>query len=189
MPKRCLWVESEKATDILLRYHDDEYSRIVRDERLTFEWLSLELFQSGLNWRVVLSKRAALQRAFAYFNVDQIATFTEDDVKRLLEDPNIIRNRSKIEAVIQNAKEIADWHERGLTLNGYCWDEAEGERQDVGAQPGEKLAPTTPLSQKISRELKASGFSFTGPVVIESFLQAIGIHNGHNQDCDWHDVL
>ncbi|MCO0832672.1 DNA-3-methyladenine glycosylase I [Fructobacillus sp. W13] len=189
MPKRCSWVNSSDPTDILLRYHDDEYSKIVRDERLTFEWLSLELFQSGLNWRIVLSKRAAMQRAFAYFDVDKLAKFTEEDVERLLKDPTIIRNRMKIEAVLKNAKEVADWHERGLSLNAYCWDEAEGAREDVGAGPGEKMVPSTPLSQKISRDLKASGFSFTGPVVIESFLQAIGIHNGHNQDCAWHDVL
>ncbi|MBS9336842.1 DNA-3-methyladenine glycosylase I [Fructobacillus papyrifericola] len=189
MLTRCLWVTNGLLIQELVDYHDNEYSRPVHDEQRAFEYLCLELFQSGLSWQTVLRKRAALREDFFDFDLERVAAMRPVDVERLMADPRIIRNRRKIEAVIRNAQLLLDWHQSGEQLIDWLWYFTDGEVIDIGPGPGEKLPAQTTLSKVVSAELKQAGFSFTGPVVIESFLQAVGIHNGHNQNCDWHDLM
>ncbi|MBS9335608.1 DNA-3-methyladenine glycosylase I [Fructobacillus sp. M1-13] len=189
MLTRCRWVTSGFLSQELVEYHDQEYSRPVYDEQKAFEYLVLEIFQSGLSWQTVLKKRGALKEDFFDFDVEKVAGMKVFDVERLMRDPRIIRNRRKIEAVISNAKILEEWHKRGETLIDWLWHFTDGLMIDIGPEAEEKLPAATRLSKAVAKDLKALGFSFTGPVVVESLLQAVGIHNGHNQDCDWHDLV
>ncbi|MBS9337302.1 DNA-3-methyladenine glycosylase I [Fructobacillus parabroussonetiae] len=189
MLTRCRWVTSGLLLQELIDYHDHEYSRPLHDEQQAFAYLCLELFQSGLSWQTILKKRSALQEDFFDFDIERVAAMRPVDVERLMADPRIIRNRRKIEAVIQNARVLMDWHRQNQQLIDWLWHFTDNQSIDIGPKAGEKLLASTNLSKVISTELKQAGFSFTGPVVVESFLQAVGIHNGHNQDCDWHDLM
>ncbi|MFC4761311.1 DNA-3-methyladenine glycosylase I [Fructobacillus durionis] len=189
MLKRCHWVTSGSLAPELVDYHDKEYSRPVHDEQKALEYLCMEIFQSGLSWQTILKKRKALAEDFENYDLAKVAAFGAEDVERLMADPRIIRNRRKIEAVVQDFQIIEDWHHEGRSFIDYLWSFTEDEVIDIGPAAGEKLPAATTLSKTISKELKTVGFAFTGPVVVESLLQAVGIHNGHNQDCAWHGVM
>lgn len=146
-------------------YHDDEYGFPASDETVLFERLSLEIFQAGLSWLLVLKKRAALNRAFAGFSVDRVAGFGEDDMTRLLADAAIIRNRAKLRAVIANANRI-----RGL-------------RDEAGSFAG-WLAAHHPRDEGAWLKLFRGTFAFAGPEVVREFLMSIGYLPGaHSPDC------
>ncbi|MDD9138565.1 DNA-3-methyladenine glycosylase I [Fructobacillus sp. CRL 2054] len=189
MLKRCHWVTAGSLAPELVDYHDKEYCRPVHDEKKALEYLCMEIFQSGLSWQTVLKKRAALAEDFEGYDLAKVAAFGVDDIERLMADSRIIRNRRKIEAVVHNFRIVEGWHSVGQSFIDYLWSFTEGKVVDIGPEPGEKLPAETTLSKTVSKELKAEGFSFTGPVVVESLLQAVGIHNGHNQDCAWHDLM
>lgn len=189
MLQRCRWVTSGMLSQELIDYHDKEYSRPVHDEQLAFEYLVMELFQSGLSWQTVLKKRVALKEDFANNDIARVAAFGTDDIATLMQDPRIIRNRRKIEAVIHNARIIVNWHADGRRFIDFLWSFKEGKGVDIGPEDGEKLPASTTLSKEVSAALKDAGFSFTGPVVVESLLQAVGIHNGHDQGCAWHHLM
>lgn len=146
-------------------YHDDEYGFPASDETVLFERLSLEIFQAGLSWLLVLKKRAALNRAFAGFSVDRVAGFGEDDMARLLADAAIIRNRAKLRAVIANANRI-----RAL-------------RDEAGSFAG-WLAANHPRDEAEWLKLFRGTFAFAGPEVVREFLMSIGYLPGaHSPDC------
>lgn len=189
MLERCRWVTSGLLLQDLVEYHDKEYSRPTHDEQRAFEYLTMEIFQSGLSWQTIIKKRESLKEDFSDYQVERVAAFSADDVARLMNDSRIIRNRRKIEAMIHNAQIIQSWHAEGRRFIDFLWTFTDGKSVDIGPEAGEKLPASTTLSKVISKELKKSGFSFTGPVVVESLLQAVGIHNGHNQNCDWHDLM
>ena len=170
---RPLWA----ATDPLLRdYYDTEWGMPVRDEQGLFERLSLEGFQAGLSWELILRKRPAFRAAFADFNPDEVAVFTDADVERLLTDSGIIRNRRKIEAVITNARATIELREKGGLVE-LIWSH----------QPAENLAPETladipsrsPESEALSKALKKAGLTFVGPVMCFALMEAIGMVDTH----------
>lgn len=165
------------AQEPMLRdYYDTEWGMPVRDERGLFERLSLEAFQSGLSWATILRKREAFRRAFAGFDPDAVADFGETDVKRLLADPGIIRNRRKIEATIRNAAATRDLREIG-GLPTFLW----GFRPATTPEP-QSLAdiPTrSPESEALARALKARGFAHVGPTTMYALMEAVGILDTH----------
>ena len=163
------------------RYHDEEWGFPVLDERGLFEKLSLEAFQSGLSWRTILNKRPAFRAAFANFDPDAVAGFTEADVERLLADEGIIRNRRKIEATIANAAATVAIRAAGEALDAVIRDHAPARRKPPASWTD--VPSTTPETVALARELKRRDFRFVGPTTLYALMQACGLVNDHLADC------
>jgi DNA-3-methyladenine glycosylase I len=177
MPQRCTWSES----DLLLRkYHDEEWGVPERDSRALWEKLMLDGFQAGLSWLIILRKREAFRKAFRGFDPKRVARFGEADILRLLQNPGIVRSRAKIEATIGGARAYLAMQAAGEDFSDFVWKMAGGKpiRNMAGKVPAK-----TPLSEKMSAELKKRGFKFVGPVIVYAWMQATGIVNDHATDC------
>jgi DNA-3-methyladenine glycosylase I len=165
--ERCGWVNESDA--LMVEYHDSEYGRKRNSDRELFEKLCLESFQAGLSWRTVLYKREALRRCFYNFDARKIAHMTAEDIERLMGDSTIVRNRRKIEAVINNAKiHIALFAKEGEFMR-YAYSYSDG--------------------KALSEDLKEKGYRFVGPTICESFLQSVGVIEAHEETCFLHGVL
>ena len=175
-PHRCAWAKG----DALMRsYHDEEWGVPEHDGRVLWEALMLDGFQAGLSWITVLRKREAFRKAFRGFEPAKVARFGEREIVRLLENPEIIRSRAKIEATIAGARIYVAMQEAGEDFSQFVWDFVDGQPiQNKGGIPA-----STPLSEKISKELKKRGFKFVGPVITYAWMQAVGIVNDHEPDC------
>ncbi|AHF76561.1 3-methyl-adenine DNA glycosylase I [Sodalis praecaptivus] len=174
---RCIWARN----DALMRdYHDTEWGVPQHDGRMLWEMLMLEGFQAGLSWITVLRKRAAFREAFCGFDPRQVAAFTEQDVQRLLADAGIIRARAKIEATIAGARLYCHMADHGESFSDFCWHFTGGE---VLKGDGVTQVASTPLSTRISSELKKRGFKFVGPTIVYAWMQAVGIVNDHSAEC------
>jgi len=173
---RCSWAESDP---LLRTYHDEEWGVPERDSRALWEQLMLEGFQAGLAWIVVLRKRDAFRAAFKQFDPAKVARFGEKEILKLLEDPGIIRSRAKIEATISGARILLDMKNSGLEFADWAWSFVDG-RPVLSAGP---VPASTPLSEKISKDLKKRGFKFVGPTIVYAWMQAAGIVNDHAEDC------
>ncbi|WP_081654595.1 MULTISPECIES: DNA-3-methyladenine glycosylase I [unclassified Mycobacterium] len=174
---RCGWVDG--ASVLYRDYHDQEWGRPVRDSTALFERVSLEAFQSGLSWLVILRKRENFRRAFAGFDVETVARFTDADVARLMDDAGIVRNRAKIEATIANARATVDLGSTDLA--DLLWSFAPPPRPrpaDLSAIPA-----VTPESTAMARELKRRGFRFVGPTTAYALMQATGMVDDHVRAC------
>jgi DNA-3-methyladenine glycosylase I len=173
---RCEWALS--APDYLA-YHDDEWGNALHGERELFERLSLEAFQSGLSWLVILRKRPAFRTAFAGFDIDAVAALGAAAVRRLLDDPGIVRNRAKIEATIGNARAIRDAVPEGL--DELLWSFAPAtHRRPAGPRD---VPARTPESTAMARELKRRGLRFVGPTTAYALMQATGMVDDHVRGC------
>ena len=164
------------------RYHDTEWGFPVPDERALFELLSLEAFQAGLSWRTVLAKRDAFRRAFANFDADAVARFDPADVKRLLDDASIVRNRAKIEATIGNARAILQLRIAGEPLVSLLRPDPRASRRRPPATWSD-VPSTTPEAVALARELKGRGFHFLGPTTVYALMQACGVVDDHLAGC------
>ncbi|MBK0421045.1 DNA-3-methyladenine glycosylase I [Leucobacter sp. CSA2] len=179
MPQKSVPVRAEwAAQDPLLRdYYDTEWGLPVTDEAGVFERLSLEAFQAGLSWLTVLKKREAFRRAFAGFDPEAVAAFTEIDVARLLNDEGIIRNRQKIEATVRNARATLALREAGTSLQEVVWSfmpaRSPAPRSDA------EVSASTAESRALAKELKRRGFAFVGPTTAYALMTAIGIADEH----------
>jgi DNA-3-methyladenine glycosylase I len=173
---RCGWCVS---TPEYVAYHDDEWGRPVRDDRRLFEKISLEAFQSGLSWLTILRKRENFRAAFAGFDPETVATYGEADIERLLADPGIVRNRSKIEATIHNARMVADLP---MPLAELLWSFAPAPR---AARLGSfaEFASTTAESKAMAKDLKKRGFRFVGPTTSYALMQSVGMVDDHLAGC------
>ncbi|WP_283135572.1 DNA-3-methyladenine glycosylase I [Rhizohabitans arisaemae] len=174
-PVRCPWAIS---TPLYVQYHDEEWGRPVRTDQGVFERMCLEAFQSGLSWLVILRKRENFRAAFNGFDIEKVAGFGPDDVDRLMSDAGIVRNRAKIEATIGNARAAL---ELPTGMAELVWRYA-----DPGAPAPVTVADVpavTPGSKALSKELKASGFRFVGPVTVYALMQAIGLVDDHLAGC------
>jgi DNA-3-methyladenine glycosylase I len=164
------------------RYHDTEWGFPVADERALFELLSLEAFQAGLSWRTILGKRDAFRTAFANFDADAVARFGPVEVKRLMEDAGIVRNRAKIEATIGNARAILHLRGAGRTLISILRPDPRASRRRPPVAWSEVPA-TTPEAAALARELKNLGFRFLGPTTLYALMQACGVVDDHLAAC------
>jgi DNA-3-methyladenine glycosylase I len=173
---RCPWGLS--APDYLA-YHDTEWGRRVHGDQQIFERLCLEAFQSGLSWLTILRKRENFRAAFAGFDVEAVAAFGEDDVARLLADAGIVRNRAKVRAAINNARAALELKEG---LSDFFWRFADTASAPAPATLAD-VPPQTPASKQLAKELRASGFVFTGPVTVYAAMQACGLVNDHLAEC------
>src|SRR5580698_7730952 len=174
--QRCLWAESDP---LLRAYHDEEWGVPEYDSRRVWEALMLDGFQAGLSWTIILRKRDAFRKAFKNFDPEKVARFGEADVVRLLENPDIVRSRAKIEATIAGARIYLGMRTAGDDFASFVWGIAGGKPiQNTGALPA-----STPLSETMSKALKARGFKFVGPVIVYAWMQAVGIVNDHSENC------
>ena len=174
---RCPWALS--APDYC-DYHDTEWGVALRGTVALFERLSLEAFQSGLSWLTILRKRAAFRRAFAGFDPAAVATFTADDVARLLDDPGIVRNRAKIEATVRNARAIT---ELDADLDVLLWFFAPDPAGRTAPRSLAEVASTTRESEAMARALRRRGLTFVGPVTCYALMQATGMVDDHLVGC------
>ena len=172
---RCDWGAS---TPDYVAYHDTEWGRPVRTDDGLFERLTLEAFQSGLSWLTILRKREAFRAAFAGFAIDAVAAFGPADVERLLADQGIVRNRSKIEAAVANARAAADQPEG---LAALLWSFAPPPRPRPRSSA--EIPAKTPESTALAKELKRRGFRFVGPTTAYALMQATGMVDDHLEDC------
>jgi DNA-3-methyladenine glycosylase I len=179
MRRRCGW-----ARDPLdIQHHDQEWGVPEHDDRRLFEFLILEGAQAGLSWLTILRKRDAYRRAFAGFDPEQVACFSESDVRRLLGDDGIVRNRAKIEATIGNARGCRAVQREHGSFARYVW-------QFVGGTPIQnawtslsEVPSETDASRALSRDLAKRGFRFVGPTICYAFMQSVGMVNDHVVDC------
>ena len=179
--KRCGWC----GGDPLYRaYHDREWGRPVADDRKMFEFLTLESAQAGLSWITILRKRENYRQAFAGFDVERVAAFTESDVERLVADPGIIRNRLKIRAAITNAQRFIEVQREFGSFCAYLRSFLPGGEPVVNHwKTLDEIPASTPLSDAISRDMKKRGFKFFGTTICYAHLQAVGCVNDHLVDC------
>ena len=178
--KRCPWPLNDPQ---MIAYHDTEWGVPVHDDRKLFEFLVLDAFQAGVSWAIVLHKRENFRQAFHNFDYTRIAKYTARDVKRLLGDAGIIRNRLKIAAAINNAQRFLEVQKEFGSFDQYIW-------QFVGGKPIvnkwktlRQIPATSPESDAMSRDLKARGFKFVGSTICYAFMQAAGLVNDHVVDC------
>ena len=182
MPKRCGWVKMNNP--LYVAYHDEEWGQPLHDDQALFELLCMETYQAGLSWETVLNKR----QAFHDYQVQGVADMTDEELEALMDNPAIIRNRAKIFATRANAQAFLQVQAEFGTFDAYLWSFVGG-KTIVNDVPDYSQAPAkTALSEKLSKDLKKRGFKFTGPVAVLSFLQAAGLVDDHENDCEWKDL-
>ena len=172
---RCPWAVGENRP-----YHDDEWGRPVRGEAAVFERLTLEAFQSGLSWLIILRKRPAFREAFSGFDLETVAAYDDARLAALMEDASIVRNRQKIEAARTNARAAVALRERG-GLEDFVWSFRPAETP--APETTEQLPTTSPESLALSKALKKAGFTFVGPTTMHALMEAIGIVDTHLVGC------
>jgi DNA-3-methyladenine glycosylase I len=166
-----------------IAYHDAEWGVPVHDDRLLFEFLILEGAQAGLSWLTILKKRENYRKAFHGFDFHRVADYTETDVKRLLGDAGIVRNRLKIESAIKNARSVIKVREEFGSLDAYLWRYVDGVSRQNEWQSMTELPASTDVSDRMARDLKKRGFNFVGSTICYAFMQAVGMVNDHTTDC------
>jgi DNA-3-methyladenine glycosylase I len=189
MPKaksveRCAW--SVGVDPEYERYHDTEWGVPVRDDRTHFEFLVLESAQAGLSWWTILRKRDGYRRAFADFDASKVARFTSRTVEKLMRDPGIVRNRQKIEAAVNNARQFLKVQDELGSFDRYVWGFVEGEPIVNRWRKHADVPPTSKESDALSKDLKARGFKFIGPTIVYAHMQATGLVNDHLVGCFRH---
>ena len=178
--RRCRWVNLKNPRYI--RYHDEEWGRPHYDDGYLFELLVLESFQAGLSWECILNKRESFRTAFDGFDCRKVAAYTQEKMDALAADPSIVRNRRKIAAAVNNARIFLTIQEEFGSFSNYLWHFTRGEQ--VVHRDG-LLRASSPLSDAVSRDLKGRGMRFVGSVIIYSYLQAAGIIDDHEPECDF----
>ena len=177
---RCAWCEKD---DLYRNYHDNEWGKPVYDDAKLFEFLILETFQAGVSWHMVLKKRENFRKAFLNFDYKTIALFGDYEVQELMKDSGIIRNKLKIKATIYNAKAFIEVQKEFGSFSKYIWSFVDGKPIDNKPKTLQDVPASTPLSQKISKDLKKRGFKFIGPTIAYAHMQATGMVNDHLEDC------
>lgn len=167
----------------MIAYHDTEWGVPVHDDRIHFEFLTLEGAQAGLSWETILKKRASYRDAFASFDPERVARFTPARVERLLLNPGIVRNRLKVESTVQNAKVFRLVQREFGSFDSYIWRFVGGEPRVNRRRALNELPPRTPESDTMSRDLLQRGFKFVGSTICYAFMQGVGLVNDHTVDC------
>ena len=177
--RRCPW---PGADDLMLRYHDDEWGVPTHDDRTLFEFLSLEAAQAGLSWRTILHKREAFVRAFDGFHPQRVALMSAD-VERMLQDPGIVRNRLKLQAIVHNAQRFVDVQREFGSFDAYLWGFFGGALLRRTVLTEDMIPATTKESDALSQDLKRRGFKFVGSTIVYAYMQSVGLVNDHVTGC------
>ncbi|RVU01226.1 DNA-3-methyladenine glycosylase I [Mucilaginibacter limnophilus] len=177
---RCSWPGTD---ELYIKYHDEEWGKEVHDDKTLFEFLILESAQAGLSWITILRRREGYRKAFADFDVEKVAAFTDEDVERLMQDAGIIRNRLKILAAINNAKLFIEVQKEFGSFDKYLYSfMPDGKPIDNKGAP---VPASTPISDAISKDMKKRGFKFFGTTICYAHMQATGMVNDHRADCSF----
>jgi DNA-3-methyladenine glycosylase I len=174
---RCFWCGDDP---LYVAYHDDEWGVPVRDDRQLFEQLILEGAQAGLSWITVLKKREHYRKAFANFDVRKVARFDDKKVDALMKNPGVIRHRGKLESVAINARAFLEMQQEFGSFSKWLWAHVDDKPL---VRRSRTHQPTSPLAEKISKELKRRGMKFVGPTIIQATLQAVGVLDEHLPGC------
>lgn len=186
MLQRCPWVGTDEK---MIKYHDEEWGVPIHDDTKLFEFLILEGAQAGLSWSTILNKREGYKLAYKNFDVKKIAAFSNQDFKSLLNNPNIVRNKLKITASINNAKCFIDVQKEFGSFSTYIWNFVSDKPILNNYSALSEIPTQTPLSEEISKNLKKRGFKFIGPTIIYSHMQATGMVNDHLISCFRHKEI
>ena len=178
---RCKWAEGVSLDYI--RYHDEEWGVPVVDDRVQFEFLILEGAQAGLSWSTILNKRDGYRKAFADFDPQKVARFTDKRVEKLLQDPGIVRNRLKVRSAVTNAKAFLAVQKEFGSFSDYIWDFVGGEPIQNRFKRDRDIPATSPESDALSKDLKKRGFKFVGSTIVYAHMQATGLVNDHVVGC------
>jgi len=178
-PNRCKWAKSPEEKE----YHDNEWGVPEFEDQKLYEFLLLESFQAGLSWLTILKKREAFRKAFDEFDYHTIARYNSTKVNELLHSAQIIRNKRKIEAAIANAKAFQKVQEEFGSFSSFFWSYTNHTPIINSWQKSSEVPAKTPLSEKISRDMKKRGFTFFGPTICYSLMQAVGMVNDHEINC------
>ncbi len=179
---RCTWCGTDP---VYVAYHDAEWGVPEYDSRALFEKLQLDGFQAGLSWITILRKRAAFRKAFDDFNPEKMARYRPAKLERLMNDASIVRNRLKIEASVSNARAYLAMPD----FSAYLWDFMDGRPLQNKLRGMQHVPASTPLAEKISKDMKKRGFRFVGPTIVYAFMQACGLVNDHMIDCHRHEAV
>ncbi len=177
---KCRWALSSPLEE---DYHDREWGVPVHDDRLLFEFLVLEGAQAGLSWSTILKKRDHFRVAFDNFDPVSVAAYDDEKITELLENPGIIRNRLKVNAAVTNARAFLNVKEETGSFDAFLWDFVDGRPVQNAWRTHAELPANTPLSDRLSKELKRRGFKFVGSTICYAFMQAVGMVNDHTVDC------
>jgi DNA-3-methyladenine glycosylase I len=183
MTKRCAWADS---SPLMSEYHDREWGVPVHDDRALFELLTLEGAQAGLSWSTILNKRANYKIAFANFDPRKVARFDRRKITALMNDPGIVRNRLKIESTVSNARAVLEVQREFGSFDRYIWHFVDGTPICHRWRSPKQVPASTPLSDRISKDLKARGFRFVGTTICYAFMQASGMVDDHLTTCVRH---
>jgi DNA-3-methyladenine glycosylase I len=181
MCKRCAWVEGQFPEYI--KYHDEEWGVPVHDDKKHFEFLILEGAQAGLSWSTILKRREGYRKAFADFDVEQVAQFNEQILNGLLLDKGIIRNKLKVYATVTNANAFIKVQQEFASFDKYIWSFVDGKPIIGNWEKSSQVPATTPESDALSKDLVKRGFKFVGSTIIYAHMQACGLVNDHTTDC------
>ena len=177
---RCAWVNKDQD---YIDYHDNEWGKPVKDDKILFEFLILESFQAGLSWFTILKKRENFRKAFADFNVEKVAKFDETKIDELVQNEGIIRHRGKISAAINNAKLFIEIQKEFGSFSDFIWKYVDGKPIINNWDSIKEVPATTEISDQIAKDLKKRGFKFFGSTTIYAHMQATGMVNDHTTDC------
>ncbi|UQS82081.1 DNA-3-methyladenine glycosylase I [Bombilactobacillus folatiphilus] len=180
MVQRCAWVHDDSLEQ---QYHDTKWCRPKHDDQQLFMWLILEIMQAGLSWVTILHKQMAMQTAFDQFDYRLIAHYDENKIAELMQNAQIIRNRRKLTAMVNNAQVFLRVQQQFGSFDHYLWGLVDNQVQQNSWSTTTQVPAKSPLSERIAIQFKQLGFQFVGPTIIYSYLQAVGVINDHQQNC------
>lgn len=180
-PPRCSWLDTSKPDYV--KYHDDEWGVPVFNDQQLFECLTLESAQAGLSWYTILKRREGYRKAFANFDIKTVATYNEATIEVLMLNSEIIRNRLKITATINNAKRFIEIQSEFGSFSNYLWQFVDNKTIVSNYENGDDHPTTSIVSDNLSKDLKKRGFKFVGSTICYAYLQACGLINDHNETC------
>jgi DNA-3-methyladenine glycosylase I len=183
---RCKWVPDK---GLYINYHDFEWGVPSYDDVYLFEMLTLEGAQAGLSWSTILNKREGYRKAFSGFDPAKVARFSRSRVERLLKDPEIVRNRLKVESAVNNARKVLEVQKEFGSLSAFLWGLVGNKPLHNNFRTFKEIPAETPGSRLMSRELKKRGFRFVGPTICYAFMQAAGMVNDHEAGCFRHSEI
>mgnify|MGYP000187931515 CR=1 FL=1 len=179
MKKRCDWAKNEPN----ITYHDIEWGVPQHDDKKLFEFLILEGAQAGLSWSTILNRREGYRDAFSNFDVVAVSKYTQNHVKKLVQNKDIIRNKLKINSAINNAKQFIKIQKEFGSFDEYLWGFVNHKPIKNNFKKYSDLVCSSIISEKLSQDLKKHGFTFVGPIICYSLMQAVGMVNDHTVDC------
>ena len=184
---RCEWPGEEDK--LMVKYHDEEWGNPCHDDKKLFEYLILDTFQAGLSWRTILHKRENFRKTFHGFHAVKVAKYTKKDIKRLMNDAGIIRNRLKILSAITNAKKFLEIQKEFGSFDKYIWQFTKHKTKNNKIRHIKEMGATSKESDAMSKDMKEKGFKFVGSTICYAFMQATGMINDHTVNCFRHKEL